>query len=230
MSYNSNLNDVISLNPNPNPNSSSNTKTILLRNFKDMNLTEKKEYLLSSNGISFVLGLLRDGLSITSIAEKLIVKESWLNTLRREYPHFNSVFNYSREVVIQNVENSLVKRAMGYNTTIKKPMIVEETAFDKVSGRMISKKQKVVYVEEEQHIVPDTKAITFFLENMKPQQYRSNAQQLISEINQEHHEKIAMVNESLLDAINSLVKTDSGIIEEQPLVVADAMILDKVDD
>jgi uncharacterized protein YfkK (UPF0435 family) len=147
---------------------------------------------------------------------------------RKENPAFNKIFNYTKEAVIQQVENALVKRAMGYNATVRKPMMIEETAYNSY-GKIISRVQKIVYVEEEQHIVPDTKAITFFLENMKPEQYRSNAKQLIEEINNEHHEKINMVNQSLLEAINTLAQSDSSNVEDEPKVIADANIIDVVE-
>ena len=67
------------------------------------------------------------------------------------------------QVELIQVENSLLKRALGYNIFLKKPMKIKKDQYE----------DEIVYVDEEVHIQGDVGAQIFWLTNRKPETWQN---------------------------------------------------------
>ena len=99
----------------------------------------------------------RDGLTLEQIAHNIgCTRETlrvWINT----YPAISAALKKGREVVDIEVENALIKRALGY--TYEETMVE-----DNPDGRKTRITQKF--------IPPDVAAIVFYLKNRLPKKWR----------------------------------------------------------
>lgn len=135
------------------------------------------------NKLILVEGWARDGLTDEQIAGNLGISKDTFYKYKKEHPDFSDSLKKGKEIVDYAVENALLKRALGYTTTIKK---------DKVT-----KDGDVVEIKEEVHVMPDTTAQIYWLNNRKPKQWKnkrteeanndeiSKVEQLLSKIKEE---------------------------------------------
>ena len=105
-----------------------------------------------------VEGWARDGLTDEQIWNKLGISKDTFYRYKNEYSDFSDSLKRGKEVVDREVENALLKRALGYN-------FVEETTEELPDG---STKSKTVI----KHIPGDTTAQIFWLKNRKPDVWR----------------------------------------------------------
>lgn len=105
-----------------------------------------------------VEGWARDGLTDEQIANNLGIACSTLYEYKKKYPDFSEALKKGKEVVDFEVENALLKRALGYQYT-------EETEEVLPDG---STKTKTVI----KHMAPDTTAQIFWLKNRRPDKWR----------------------------------------------------------
>lgn len=101
-----------------------------------------------------VEGWARDGLTNEQIAKNLGIAVKTLYEWQNKYSEFSKALKKGKEVVDREVENALLKRALGYR-------------YDEVTkeGGVIT---KVVTKE----VQPDTTAQIFWLKNRKPKEWR----------------------------------------------------------
>lgn len=117
----------------------------------------KFEYWLTPEGLLKLEAWARDGLIDEQIAENAGITPSTLYEWKKKYPDISEALKKGKEVVDVQVENALLKRALGYSY---KEVKTEETADgDKVT----------VTVKE---VVPDTTAQIFWLKNRRPDRWR----------------------------------------------------------
>lgn len=104
----------------------------------------------------------RDGATDKQIAENLGIAYSTF----REYIKANSALSAAlkrgKEVIDTEVENALLKRALGYD--------YDEVTEEQSDGKMVV--TKIVH----KHIVPDTTAQIFWLKNRAPEKWRDKLQ------------------------------------------------------
>ena len=106
----------------------------------------------------------RDGLVDEQIAENMGIHPSTLYEWKKKYPEINEALKKGKEVVDIQVENALLKRAMGYKYT----EVIKEPVVDKETG-----KTKMVVVKEiTKEVLPDVTAQIFWLKNRKPAEWR----------------------------------------------------------
>ena len=98
----------------------------------------------------------RDGLTEEQIAKNLGVAYSTFRKYKDEYPAFSSALKKGKEVVDIEVENALLKRALGYEYEEVKTLIEE------VDGKRKKKIEKTV-----KHVPADVSAAIFWLRNRK---------------------------------------------------------------
>ena len=99
----------------------------------------------------------RDGLTLEQIAHNIVGNVKTLREWRELYPPICTALKKGREVVDIEVENALIKRALGY--------CYEETMVeDNPEGRKTRITQKF--------IPPDVAAIVFYLKNRLPAKWR----------------------------------------------------------
>jgi transcriptional regulator with XRE-family HTH domain len=104
-------------------------------------------------------GYARDGLSDVQIAEKLGIAPSTFYEYQQQHPEFSEALKRGKAPVDRQVENALLKRALGYEFTERQ---VETDG----EGNPI--RQKVVRKE----VVADVTAQKFWLANRCPEKWR----------------------------------------------------------
>lgn len=114
---------------------------------------------ITKEGLLKIEGWARDGLIDEQIAHNIGIATSTLYAWKDKYREFSEALKRGKEVVDREVENALLKRALGYR-------IVETTTErDEVGDMVVTKK-----VEKE--VIPDTTAQIFWLKNRKPEEWR----------------------------------------------------------
>ena len=74
----------------------------------------KYEYWLTPEGLLKLEGWARDGLTDEQIAENMGISRSTLNAWKDKYSDISDTLKKGKEVVDRQVENALLKRALGY--------------------------------------------------------------------------------------------------------------------
>ena len=118
----------------------------------------KYEEWLEPEGLLKIEGWARDGLTDEQIAENMGICRDTLIEWKKKYSDISDTLKRGKEVVDRQVENALLKRALGYKYT--------ETTKERIDGSLVVTKT----VEKE--VVPDTTAQIFWLKNRKPDVWR----------------------------------------------------------
>lgn len=109
----------------------------------------------------------RDGLVEDQIAKNLGISMSTLSKYKVEHSEVVEALKKGKEVVDFQVENQLLKRAMGYKyDEVTKELIKESDGFGGVVNKI--KVTKIVTKE----VAPDVTAQIFWLKNRKPREWR----------------------------------------------------------
>ncbi|APM40557.1 transposase [Clostridium kluyveri] len=122
-----------------------------------------------------VEGWAREGLTEVQIAKNLGISESTLNDYKKKYPEFLESLKKGKEVIDFEVENALLKRALGYKyDEVTQERILQKDEYGKVitdiHGFPIYKMVVTKTVKKE--VAPDTTAQIFWLKNRKPKEWR----------------------------------------------------------
>ena len=107
----------------------------------------------------------RDGLTDEQIANNLGISTSTFYEYKKNYSEFSESLKRGKEIVDYEVENSLLKRALGYEFEEK----TYETKWDENQGRF----REVLTKKVKKEVVPDTTAQIYWLNNRKPKQWRN---------------------------------------------------------
>lgn len=164
----------------------------------------KYKYWLTPEGLLKLEGWTRDGLTEEQIAGNMGISRSTLNEWKKLYPDISDTLKKGKEVVDLQVENALLKRALGYRYTEDKyvsvPMEQEEysqklfeymnrykleypeaTDDELMLVREKFPKTKEMLVERKvKEVEPDTTAQIFWLKNRKPDKWRDKQDVQIS--------------------------------------------------
>jgi hypothetical protein len=123
--------------------------------------------------LALIAGWARDGLSEKQIATNLSVAYSTFRTYKEKYSALSVALKENEEIADIEVENALHENATGKYVKEKKAFKVKETYYDN-EGRKCEK-EKVVVVEVETYIKPDTLAQAIWLNNRRPEKWKRNA-------------------------------------------------------
>ena len=118
----------------------------------------KYEYWLTPEGLLKLEGWARDGLTDEQIAENMGIHRDTLIEWKKKYSDISDTLKRGKEIVDIQVENALLKRALGYS--------YKETTHELIEGGM----QVTKVVEKE--VIPDTTAQIFWLKNRRPDKWR----------------------------------------------------------
>ena len=126
----------------------------------------KYQEWLELEGLLKLEGWARDGLTDEQIAENIGIRRETLYDWCKRHPNISNALKKGKEVVDRQVENALLKRALGYEyTEVTKEYIPEV-------GKMIVTK------EVSKQVVPDTTAQIFWLKNRKPEDWRDKPKEV----------------------------------------------------
>lgn len=113
-------------------------------------------------------GWARDGLTDEQIAHNMGINVATLYVWKNKYDEISESLKKGKEVIDRQVENALLKRALGY----KYKETTRELVTDKETGYSSLVVTKIV----EKEVIPDTTAQIFWLKNRKPSSWRDKAQ------------------------------------------------------
>ena len=124
----------------------------------------KYEQWLTEEGLLQLEAWARDGLTDEQIAHNMGVAYSTLRVWRDKYSALSAALKRGKEVVDIQVENALLKRALGYS--------YKETTRESQFNPQTEQYELVVTKEVTKEVVPDTTAQIFWLKNRKPDGWR----------------------------------------------------------
>jgi hypothetical protein len=145
----------------------------------------KYQRWLTPDGLTLLEGWARDGLTDEQIARNCRISRQTLNEWRNTYPAISDALKKGKEVVDIEVENALLKRALGYDV---EESVIEES---EVNGR---KTRTTV-----RHVPADVTAQIFWLKNRRPEVWREKQVVEVSE------ESLAKAKE-ILGGVRSVIK------------------------
>lgn len=121
----------------------------------------------------------RDGLTEEQICTNIGVGHSAFNAYKKQYPELVEVLKKGKEVLITEIENALVKKALGFT--------YEET---KVSIRMVDGREVKFTEKTTKYQAPDVAACSILLKNKdKERGWSDNPQKLLLEREMFEHRK-----------------------------------------
>lgn len=109
-------------------------------------------------------GWARDGLTDEQMASNIGISRSTLSEWKKKYTDISDTLKRGKEVIDRQVENALLKRALGYK--------YKETTRELITDKETGYSELVVTKVVEKEVVPDTTAQIFWLKNRKPEEWR----------------------------------------------------------
>ena len=125
----------------------------------------KYEDWLTEDGLLKVQGWARDGLSNEQIAHNIGINKDTLYEWQKRFSDFSDALKKGKEVVDREVENAMLKRALGYEyeEVVQRPVVVDKETGE-TEMRVVQRVNK--------HVAPDVTAQIFWLKNRKPEEFR----------------------------------------------------------
>ena len=120
----------------------------------------KYQEWLEPEGLLKIEGWARDGLTDEQIADNIGISRSTLNTWKDKYSDISDTLKRGKEVVDRQVENALLKRALGYEYTETTREYIPELDEMKTTKKVTKR------------VAPDITAQIFWLKNRKPDKWR----------------------------------------------------------
>lgn len=114
----------------------------------------KYEYWLTPEGLIKLEGWARDGLTDDQIAKNIGINRDTLYRWKKAHSDISDALKRGKEVIDRQVENALLKRALGYT-------------YDEITFEGDDEVKRV-----RKQVVPDTTAQIFWLKNRKPEEWR----------------------------------------------------------
>lgn len=136
---------------------------------------------LSEDGLIKIQGWARDGLIDEQIAHNMGITTKTLYEWKNKYGEISEALKKGKEVIDRQVENALLKRALGY--------AYDETTYeDGVETKRVIKE-----------VAPDTTAQIFWLKNRKPAEWRDKIEQ---------QQTVTIQDDGFLEALKGTIKDD----------------------
>lgn len=122
-------------------------------------------------------GWARDGLTDEQIAVNMGIKRQTLYDWKNRFSDISDTLKRGKEVVDRQVENALLKRALGY----KYDEVTQESVkdIDAETGQIVSKMVETKRVTKE--VQPDVTAQIFWLKNRKPAEWRDKQEHALTD-------------------------------------------------
>lgn len=124
----------------------------------------KYQQWIEPEGLTLLEGWARDGLTDEQIAHNAGITATTLYDWKNRFPEISEALKRGKEVVDIQVENALLKRALGY----KYDEVTREKVKDPVTGFSCLSITKKVTKE----VAPDVTAQIFWLKNRRPDKWR----------------------------------------------------------
>lgn len=156
----------------------------------------KYQEWITEDGLLVLEGWARDGLTDEQLAHNIGIAAGTLYDWKNKYPEISEALKKGKEVVDVQVENALLKRALGYHYTEDEYLVVEmddeeywqsldfhikvfkienpeATDLEIEKERLsFSRFKKILVKQKTKEVAPDTTAQIFWLKNRKPIEWR----------------------------------------------------------
>nr|DAK98163.1 MAG TPA: terminase small subunit [Caudoviricetes sp.] len=173
----------------------------------------KYEEWLTEEKLTLLSGWARDGLTDEQIAHNMGISRSTLNEWKKKYSDISDTLKRNKEIVDIQVENALLRRALGYKykettreriiDTGQKKRHGGESELTEDIGKMVITKEVI------KEVVPDTTAQIFWLKNRRPDKWRDRP----VPVNEEVYEDDGLL--AALDAQIDDLEDDSYMLEDE---------------
>ena len=120
------------------------------------------------------------GLSDEEIAKRIGVSRSTLSEWKRKHEGIREALSSGREFADRLVENSLFRLTQGYRVPVRKVFKVKKVEFDDKGKRIREEEQLETGIEDE-YVKPDVRAMIFWLQNRRPEDWRKVEEQVQDE-------------------------------------------------
>ena len=117
---------------------------------------------LEKDKLILLEGWARDGLTDEQIAKNIGISRASLYEWKKKEVDISDALKKGKEIVDFEVENALLKKALGCTITLNK--------------QKVTKDGDVVDITEEVHVPPDTTAQIFWLKNRKPNNWKDRVE------------------------------------------------------
>lgn len=117
---------------------------------------------ITEEGLFKIEGWARDGLTDEQIAHNIGIVPSTLYEWKKKHSKISEALKRGKEVIDRQVENALLKRALGYEYEEVKQIIEKDE-----KGKDRKRIEKTV-----KQVIPDVTAQIFWLKNRKPHEWR----------------------------------------------------------
>lgn len=110
-------------------------------------------------------------------ARKLEIGYSTWNKYKKEIPGFAEMIKENRKEPVEELEDSIFKRATGFTVTVRKAMKVKTVEYE--NGKRLMETERMEYYDEDEYFPPETTAAIFLLKHWaKDKGYTSDPQML----------------------------------------------------
>lgn len=161
----------------------------------------KADAWLTPDGLLRVKGWARDGLTDEQISDKIGISRDTFYRWEREFSDFSDAVKEGKAPVDIEVENALLKSALGHTVKVRKPIKVRTKRQLKDKGTI--EEEAIEYVDEEVYIPPQTSAQIFWLKNRRPDKWRDKPVDMA----------ISEENNAADDALTAALKEDAAKLE-----------------
>lgn len=123
----------------------------------------KIDFWLTEEGLVLLQAKSRDSLTKTELAKKIDVNPKTLSMWEKKYPEIENAIKRGRDITDVYVENAILKKALGFETTEVKKVVKADGA------------EEVTTVYKS--VPPDVTAASVWLKNRCPERWRDKPQE-----------------------------------------------------
>ena len=161
----------------------------------------KYQEWLTDDGLLCIEGWAREGLTDAQIAVKMGISSTTFYRWQQDHAQFREALKKGKAPVDTQVENALLRRALGYSytETITDFEVFDTGRVDKDGKPILDKRIKNVRSVKKE-VAPDVGAAAFWLKNRRPDRWREKREEQI---------QVTSADYSLLDEVAEAVKRDA---------------------
>ena len=134
----------------------------------------KYQEWLTDDGLLLLEGWARDGLTDEQIANKSGIHRDTYYDWCNRFPDFSDAIKRGKAPVDTEVENALLKSALGHTVKVRKAIKVKTKI--QLTGKGTKEEEHIEYAEEDVYIPPNTTAQIFWLKNRRPDKWRDKVE------------------------------------------------------
>lgn len=187
----------------------------------------KYQQWITEEGLIKIEGWARDGLTDEQIAHNIGIQRTTLYDWKKKHPDISDALKKGKEVIDRQVENALLKRALGFEYTERTAKIVdrdpnvveaERRAYENIykldnpeaklqeikdaAIKAVPTRERIIFLEVDKQVSPDTTAGIFWLKNRKPKEWRDRKETEISGGLDVNNPLVGLTTEEIREALH----------------------------